>query len=314
MRSSSLKIGDSFLLLLIISIFNGTTATLEKYTADWSSLDSRQNPTWYDEAKVGVMLHWGVYSVPSFGSEWFWIRLKNNKSDHINFMKKNFRPGYTYQEFAKDFTAENFVPNEWAALFEESGAKYVVMTTKHHDGYTLWPSKYSFGWNSMDVGPHRDLVGELGEAIKKRSKLVWGLYYSLFEWFNPMYLTDKENNYTTRHFVDQKMMPELKELVMRYKPEYLFSDGDWMIADVYWKSTEFLAWLFNESPVRETVVVNDRWGKGTRNRHGGVWTAKDHYNPGTLQKHKFENAMTVDIGEIDIFRKNKRLLFKYLQC
>ena len=74
-------------------------------------------------------------------------------------MKKNYNPGFKYQDFGSQFTAEFFNPDEWAILFSESGAKYVVLTSKHHEGFTLWPSKHSFGWNAMDIGPHRDLVG-----------------------------------------------------------------------------------------------------------------------------------------------------------
>ena len=92
------------------------------------------------------------------------MRVYNNfilekKPDFTDFMQKRYKPDFTYQEFAKDFTAEFFNASEWAALFEAAGAKYVVLTSKHHEGYTLWPSKYSFSWNSMDVGPHKDLIG-----------------------------------------------------------------------------------------------------------------------------------------------------------
>jgi alpha-L-fucosidase len=76
-------------------------------------------------------------------------------------MNKTQKPGFAYQDFAKDFTAEFFNPEEWVKLFEEAGAKYAVLTTKHHEGYNMWPSKYSFSWNSMDVGPHRDIVGRV---------------------------------------------------------------------------------------------------------------------------------------------------------
>jgi len=74
-------------------------------------------------------------------------------------MKQRYPPNFTYQDFARDFTAEFFNATEWAELFKASGAKYVVLTSKHHEGYTLWPSTYSFSWNSMDVGPQKDLVG-----------------------------------------------------------------------------------------------------------------------------------------------------------
>lgn len=88
------------------------------------SLDSRPLPRWYDEAKVGIFLHWGVYSVPTYGSEWFlWNLLGERSAPTVDYMAKNFKPGFTYQEFAPQFTAEHFDANEWAKLFEESGAK-----------------------------------------------------------------------------------------------------------------------------------------------------------------------------------------------
>lgn len=96
----------------------------ESYAPTWESLDSRPNPLWFDRAKVGIFIHWGVFSVPAFGDEWFWERWRNYKEQpFVEFMEKNFRPGFTYQEFARDFTAEHFNATEWAELFEQSGAK-----------------------------------------------------------------------------------------------------------------------------------------------------------------------------------------------
>lgn len=264
------------------------------YTADWESLDSRPNPVWYDNAKFGIFIHWGVYSVPTFGSEWFWTNLMSKSPDYVKYMERNFKPGFTYQEFAKDFTAENFNASEWTELLKASGAKYLVLTSKHHDGYALWPSSYSFSWNSMDVGPHRDLVGELSAAITENSDLIFGLYHSLFEWFNPMYLADKKDG--TTDFVDKKIIPEMVELVNKYKPHYIWSDGEWEASDTYWRSKDFIAWLYNSSPVKDTVLVNDRWGNETLGKHGSVYTVQDRYNPGVLQTHKWENAMTIDKG------------------
>lgn len=132
----------------------------DRYEPTWPSLESRPLPEWYDQAKVGIFVHWGVYAVPAFGTEWFWTNWRNEKMPtYVDFMERNYRPGFTYQEFAPDFRAELFNATEWTEMFAESGAKYVVLTSKHHDGYALWPSKYSYSWNSMDVGPHRDIIG-----------------------------------------------------------------------------------------------------------------------------------------------------------
>ncbi|KAG5877499.1 hypothetical protein JTB14_028908 [Gonioctena quinquepunctata] len=265
-----------------------------KYEPNWDSLDTRPLPQWYDEAKVGIFIHWGVFSVPSFGSEWFfknWIGDK--EASYMEFMKKNYAPTFTYQEFAKDFKAEFFNATEWAELFAKSGAKYVVLTSKHHEGYTLWPSKYTYSWNSKDVGPGRDLVGELGDAVRAQN-LSYGLYHSLYEWFNPIYLSDKASNFTKTEFVTNKILPEMRELIEAYKPSVIWSDGDWEATDTYWSSTEFLAWLYNDSPVKDYVVVNDRWGIDVPCKHGDFYSCQDRYNPGTLQLHKWENAMTID--------------------
>jgi alpha-L-fucosidase len=95
-----------------------------------------------------------------------------------------------------------------------------------------------------------------------------GFYYSLYEWFNPLYKSDV-NEYVSRH-----MIPQLKDLVMRYKPDIVWPDGEWDYPSDVWKSREFLAWLYNESPVKNSVVVNDRWGKETRGKHGGYYTTE----------------------------------------
>ncbi|KAL1131712.1 hypothetical protein AAG570_011325 [Ranatra chinensis] len=291
----------SWALIIALPIVLAAGLKQEPYKPDWASLDSRPNPDWYDKAKIGIFIHWGVYSVPSFTSEWFWINWKGNptpskgQQKKINdFMKSNYKPGFSYQDFAQDFTAEFFNVTKWVEIVQKSGAKYVVLTSKHHDGFALWPSKYSFSWNSMDVGPHRDIVGELADAVKKSNGLHFGLYHSLFEWFHPMYLSDKANNYTTNSFVKNKILPELMELVQKYKPEILWSDGEWEAESSYWQAEQFLAWLYNSSPVAKSVLVNDRWGRGTLCKHGGYYTCSDRFNPGVLQTHKWENAMTID--------------------
>lgn len=80
-----------------------------------------------------------------------------------------------------------------------------MLTSKHHDGYTLWPSKFSFGWNSVDIGPHRNLIAELADAVRTNTSMRFGLYHSLFEWFNPLYLSDKAKSFGDNQFVVNKV-------------------------------------------------------------------------------------------------------------
>lgn len=268
-----------------------------QYTPDWESVDSRPIPKWFDESKFGIFIHWGLFSVPAYLNEWYWWRLDGEHNEkYVDYHKRMYGEDFKYQDFAPMFKAQLFDPAKWAKVFKRSGAKYVVLTSKHHEGFTNWPSNVSWNWNSMDVGPHRDLVGDLGAAVREEG-LTYGLYHSLFEWFNPMYLQDKANNWTTTDFVDKKTIPELKEIVEKYKPDVIWSDGDWEAPDSYWGSPAFLAWLYNESPVKDTVVTNDRWGQGSSKKHGGYYSGSDRQQPGPeLLSHKWENCMTVDSG------------------
>jgi alpha-L-fucosidase len=258
------------------------------YEPNWESLDSRPNPSWFVDAKFGIFIHWGVYSVPSFApkdqySEWYWEALDNDPANQNEkrrrrglatkaFHNRVYGEDFEYTDFAPLFKAELYDPDEWAEIFADSGAKYVVLTSKHHDGFTLWPNEdanrtWGRYWNSADAGPKRDLLGELTESVRAKG-MKMGIYYSLYEWFNPLWLNDKPR------YVEEHMFPQFKDVVTRYKPAVIFSDGEWDMTYKEWKSPELLAWLFNEAPNKDEVVVNDRWGKTTRHEHGGYFTTE----------------------------------------
>jgi alpha-L-fucosidase len=251
-----------------------------RYEANWASLDSRPTPEWYRDAKFGVFIHWGVYSVPAYGlvgeyAEWYWNRISNPDPKWAKwreFHAQQYGADFKYQDFAPRFTAELFNAKQWADLFARAGIKYVVPTSKHHEGFALWPSveasrTWGRPWNAMEIGPKRDLLGELAEATRARG-LKFGFYFSLYEWYNPLWLKDRAR-YVTEH-----MTPQFKDVVTRYSPSLIFSDGEWDMPSADWKSESLLAWLFNESPARHEVVINDRWGKETRHKHGGYYTTE----------------------------------------
>ncbi len=268
--------------VFLFAILFTTITFAQKYESNWESINSRPTPEWFEDIKFGIFIHWGVYSVPAWApanadigvyakySEWYWWRINEDSEagkifrDYHNEM---YGEDFKYQDFAGEFKAEHWDPVQWADVFKKSGAKYVVLTSKHHEGFTLWPSEQSWNWNSVDIGPHRDLCGDLSTAVKDAG-LHMGFYYSLYEWYNPLYHNNPEK------YVDDHMIPQMKDLVTRYEPDFLWTDGEWDYPSEKWKSTEFLAWLFNESPVKENICINDRWGKETRGEMGGYFTTE----------------------------------------
>ena len=285
-----------FLLLVTVSSSSSSNSS----PPDWSELDQRALPTWYDEAKFGIFIHWGLFSVPAFKTEWFWEYWHGwHWQDFDDFIARTEAPDFVYQDYAQRFRAEFYNPHAWAQLFADAGAQYVVFTSKHHEGFCMWNSTEiptTYGWNSVDVGPQRDLLGELASEVKKvisphtNTPLQFGLYHSLYEWFNPLYLQDKANNFATQDFVTEKATKELYDLVTRYEPNIIWSDGEWETTSDYWKAREFLHWLSTESAVKDTVVWNDRWGNDTLCKHGGFLTCTDRYQPDSLKETKWEDV------------------------
>jgi len=245
------------------------------YEPNWESLDSRPTPQWYKDAKFGIFIHWGLYSVPAWGpkgsyAEWYLNGLKSGDSTRLKYHEENYGKDFPYRDFNKLFKAEKYKPEKWAALFKESGAKYVVLTSKHHDGFCLWPSKESNDYNSVNGAAKRDLLGDLNSAVKNVG-LKSGFYYSLYEWDHEDYPSDVPK------YVNDHMLPQFKDAVQRYKPSIIFSDGEWDRDSKEWRSEEYLAWLYNDSNAPKDVVVNDRWGGETRFKHGGYYSTE--YDP-----------------------------------
>jgi alpha-L-fucosidase len=145
------------------------------FQPDWGSLDNWQVPEWYLDAKFGIFIHWGVYSVPAFANEWYarhmYVAGTREHEHHLATYGPHTQFGY--KDFIPQFKAELFDPGEWTDLFVEAGAKFVVPVAEHHDGFMMYGSRLS-KWNALEMGPKRDIVAELGVESRKRG-LIFGV-------------------------------------------------------------------------------------------------------------------------------------------
>jgi alpha-L-fucosidase len=243
----------------------------------------RKYPQWFSDAKLGIFIHYGLYSVPSYSdkeqyAEWFYKGLISGDSLRINFQKDVFGEDFEYRDYKDLFKAELFDAAEWADLFAKSGAKYILFTSKHHDGYCMWDSEYAKGWSSATTTPNRDFCAELADEVRKRG-VKFGLYYSLTEWTNPLYRWTVDTNISIDNYVDKHLIPQFKELVDKFKPSVIFSDGDWDFNHTSFRSNEMVQYYYDV--VGEEGIVNDRWGIGFN--HG---YATPEYSSGIMDKNR----------------------------
>lgn len=291
-----------------------------RYDANWDSLDSRPAPQWFKDAKFGIFIHWGVYSVPAWGpkdkyAEWYWHDMQDRNGPTWQFHQRVYGDGFPYQDFAPRFKAEMWDPDQWADIFLRSGAKYVVLTSKHHEGFCLWQSReanrdWGTLWNSVDVGPKRDLLGDLTRSVRAKG-LKMGFYYSLYEWFNPLYMHDFPR------FRDEHFFPQFKDAVSKYKPSIIFADGEWEHTAAEWKTPELLAWLYNDGGCGVDLIINDRWGKDTRGKRGGYYTTEyggyTGFKPGPSHAWEENRGMGSSYGynrneQYDDYRSTRELI------
>ena len=137
------------------------------FRPDWESLQKYEVPEWYKDAKFGIFIHWGVYSVPAFGNEWYPRNMYNEGTDEYkhHIATYGLQDKFGYKDFVPMFKAEHFDPAVWAKLFKDAGAKYVVPVAEHHDGFAMYDSGVS-DWTAAKMGPHRDIIGELAKAVR----------------------------------------------------------------------------------------------------------------------------------------------------
>jgi alpha-L-fucosidase len=261
-----MKKGLLFYIMALVAIVAGRSQTVEP---TWESLNQRSYPQWFSDAKLGIFVHWGLYSVPAYAStegyaEWFYRGLMVGDSGRQAVMSLYADTTQAvfdqYAALADHWHAELWRPDQWANLFRRSGARYVLLVTKHHDGYCLWDSPLQPTWNSTMSGPRRNIVEELTAAVRNEG-LRMGFYYSLPEWTNPRHIWMRDADDSIADYVDNYMVPQFKELVRRFRPDVIFSDGDWQNTAEQFHAEELISWYYNL--VGPDAVVNNRWGRGT---------------------------------------------------
>ena len=145
------------------------------FTADWPSLSHYVVPKWYEDAKFGIFIHWGVYSVPAFGNEWYPRLMYLRGTPEFEHHRKTYglQSRFGYKDFIPRFRAEKFDPAAWATLFRRAGARFIMPVAEHHDGFAMYDTSLS-RWSAANMGPKRDIVGELAEAVRKEN-LIFAL-------------------------------------------------------------------------------------------------------------------------------------------
>ncbi len=255
----------------------------EKYEATIESLDTHPLPDWYADAKLGIFIHWGLYSVPGWAvltpekeleklpvkeyvkrnpyAEWYYNTMRLDGSPTQEYHKEHYGADYNYYNFAETFDKEiqKWNPEVMASAFKMAGARYVVLTTKHHEGFTLWPSDTPNPTLPKDrQHATRDLVGELAAAVREKGMRM-GVYYSGgYDWtFVPGPITDWKQAKTIQpqseaygKYADAHM----RELIAKYKPSILWNDIDYPKTG---HPLEIMAEFYNANP---EGVVDDRFG------------------------------------------------------
>ncbi len=219
----------STLLCFILNVFNGN--------AQQKEIPKEERLAWFKDAKLGIFIHWGIYAVNGIDESWSFY---NNYISYPDYMKQ-----------LQGFTAKNYNPSKWAKLIKEAGAKYTIITTKHHDGVALWNSKFGTLNTVKKTPAKKDLITPFVKAIRKENLKV-GLYYSLLDWSHPNYpyftRTEKRYQKDDKRWADftKYNFGQLNELT-KFNPDLYWFDGDWEQSAEKWKAKEIRNLLLSKN-------------------------------------------------------------------
>jgi alpha-L-fucosidase len=265
----------------------------QRYQATWSSLKTYECPDWFRDAKFGIFIHWGAYSVPAFGNEWYPRNMYQTGSNEFKHHVATYGPQkqFGYKDFIPMFTAEKFNADDWVTLFRKAGAKYVVPVAEHHDGFAMYKTAMS-KWNAAEMGPKRDIIGELAQAAAKQG-LVFGLSSHRIEhwWFmNTGRKIDSDVN--DPRFAD--FYGPAREEDDTPSPEYM---NDWLLrctelVDKYHPQLFWFDWWIEQpamAPYRKSFA-SYYYNKGLEWNKGVVINYKDESFPADAAVYDIERG------------------------
>ena len=252
------------------------------YEPSWKSLDRHPVPEWYHDAKLGIFIHWGVYSVPAWAptdadiggekaspyAEWYPYYMYEDGSPTKEYHEETYGDDIEYVDFVDDWEAEEWDPDVWAEFFADVGARYVVLTGEHHDGFPLWDSHYT-KYNAAEVGPERDIVGDLCDSVRDRDMRFAASYHANYNYYQPGFDGQfshpdfekggpiEDRGGPGSEYVDF-MNAKHRELIRRYDPDLLWFDVPKADSE-HVHATELIADYYNRTAERDReVAVNDR--------------------------------------------------------
>jgi alpha-L-fucosidase len=245
------------------------------YQASWDSLVKYQVPEWYRDAKFGIFIHWGVYSVPAFDNEWYPRNMYIMGSAVFKHHVETYGPQnkFGYKDFIPMFRAEKFDPDQWAELFRNAGAKYVVPVAEHHDGFAMFDYDFT-DWSAARMGPRRDVVGELAAAVRKQGLHFGASSHRAEHWWfynggmafdsdvkDPRYASfygpaQSEKTQPDKAFLDDWLV-RASEIVDKYQPRVVWFD--WWIEQPAFQPylQKFAAYYYNRAAEwKQGVAIN----------------------------------------------------------
>ncbi len=249
-------------------------ASEKPFQPTWNSLRSYRTPQWLRDGKFGIYTHWGVYSVPAVGPNGTWY------SNHVYMLPNSPERIYQeatygrlekfgYKDYIPMFTGAKFNADEWADLFQKAGARFAGPVAEHHDGFAMWDTKYS-EWNAAKMGPKRDIVGELGKAIKGRNMKFVTAFHHMENWYffptwdksldcgDPRYSDlygpiHEKGAQPSKEFLDE-WEGRVREVIDKYDPDFIWFDfGLGFVPEVY--KQDLLAYYLNRAAAENKEVV-----------------------------------------------------------